>query len=202
MGYFSEPLTLQEIKVIKLSESDSYALYGSGTRLEGDVTRTMKGRPIAEYYGYQLNGFYNSTADVLACQPIGNNLTESEAAAWIGKFRFKDMDGDGKLTTADRTLLGSPHPDLTGGLNATITYKNLISRCSGTGSIGNELFNNTKYFTDFWMFEGNLSRRMIRNSYVIGGDNSHASLPVLDRQDEYSENMYLLTMLRVHPSFV
>jgi hypothetical protein len=27
---------------------------------------------------------------------------------------------------------------------------------------------------------------MLRNSYVIGGDNSHASLPVLDRQDEYS----------------
>lgn len=173
-------------KVIKLAAADDYALYGSGTRLEGDVTRTMKGRPIAEYYGYQLDGFYNTTADVLACQPIGNNLTESEAASWIGKFRFKDINHDGKLTTADRTALGSPHPDLTGGLNATITYKNFDFTMFWNWSIGNELFNNTKYFTDFWMFEGNLSRRMLRNSYVIGGDNSHASLPVLDRQDEYS----------------
>jgi len=175
-------------KVMKLSSSDDYALYGSGTRVEGDVTRTMKGRPISEYYGYQLNGFYESVADVLACQPVGHTLTEAEAASWIGKFRFQDTDHDGKLTTADRVPLGSPHPDLTGGLNATITYKNFDFTMFWNWSIGNELFNNTKLFTDFWFFDGNLSRRMLRNSYVIGGDNSHASLPVLDRQDGYSGN--------------
>ena len=53
-------------------------------------------------------------------------------------------------------------------------------------SIGNELYNNTKYFTDFWTFNGNKSSRMRDQSYVIGGDNSNAILPVNNTGDTYS----------------
>ena len=53
-------------------------------------------------------------------------------------------------------------------------------------TIGNDLFNNTKYFTDFWMFNGNKSERMRDQSWTPGADNSNAILPILDSNDGYS----------------
>ena len=52
-------------------------------------------------------------------------------------------------------------------------------------SIGNEIFNNTKYFTDFPLFGGNRSTRMRDLSWKKGADNSKAKLPILDSKDSW-----------------
>jgi hypothetical protein len=100
---------------------------------------------------------------------------------------FKDFQLiDGKLSEADRDFIGSPHPDLIAGLNATITWKNWDFTMFWYSTIGNDLFNNNKYFTDFWLFEGNKSSRMRDLSWTPGADNSKAVLPILDYGDTYS----------------
>ena len=53
-------------------------------------------------------------------------------------------------------------------------------------SIGNDLYNNTKYFTDFWTFNGNKSSRLRDQSWTLNGDNSNAILPMLNTEDNYS----------------
>ena len=53
-------------------------------------------------------------------------------------------------------------------------------------SIGNDLYNNTKYFTDFWTFKGNKSERLRDQSWALGADNSNAILPILNSADSYS----------------
>ena len=53
-------------------------------------------------------------------------------------------------------------------------------------SIGNDLYNNTKYFTDFWTFNGNKSSRLRDQSWTLNGDNSNAILPMLNMEDNYS----------------
>ncbi len=100
--------------------------------------------------------------------------------------RFEDLNGDGKLDDSDRTFIGSPHPDLTGGLNATLTWKNWDFTMFWNFSIGNDLYNNTKYFTDFWTFNGNKSSRLRDQSWTLNGDNSNAILPMLNTEDNYS----------------
>ena len=87
----------------------------------------------------------------MATKPFGqSDITEADAAAYVGRFRFEDLNGDGKLDDSDRTFIGSPHPDLTGGLNATLTWKNWDFTMFWNFSIGNDLYNNTKYrFLDF-----------------------------------------------------
>lgn len=90
------------------------------------------------------------------------------------------------MTERDRTFIGSPHPDLIAGLNATVTWKNWDFTMFWYSTIGNDLFNNTKYFTDFWMFNGNKSERMRDQSWTPGADNSNAILPILDSNDGYS----------------
>ena len=173
--------------VLKLSDSEDYSLWASGTRIEGYVTRTTAGHAISEFWGFEVDGFYDDAAEVLATTPVGqDNISESDASNYVGRFKFKDQNGDGKLDDNDRTFIGSPHPDLTGGFNATVTWKNWDLTMFWNFSIGNDLYNNTKYFTDFWTFNGNKSSRMKDQSYVIGGDNSNAILPVNNTGDTYS----------------
>jgi TonB-linked SusC/RagA family outer membrane protein len=178
-------------EVLKLSEADDYAIWRGGTRISGNVTRTTKGRPIAEFYGYKVAGFYENEAEVLALPPLGQTKETVVPSAWVGKFKFEDVNQDGEankgvLNANDRTTLGSPHPDLIASLNLGLTYKNFDFTMFWYSTIGNKLFNNTKYFTDFFLFGGNRSTRMRDLSWKPGADNSKAILPLLDSGDTYS----------------
>ena len=174
-------------EVLRLSEQEDYSLWGYGTRLSGPVTRTTAGQPISMFYGYKVDGFYESVQEVMALPPLGmSSITEEEAKAYVGKFKFADETKDGKLSEADRTYIGNPHPDLIAGLNATVTWKNWDFTMFWYSTLGNDLFNNTKFFTDFWGFDGNRSRRMLEQSWTPGADNSNAILPILDNKDNYS----------------
>ncbi len=59
-------------------------------------------------------------------------------------------------------------------------------------TIGNDILNNTKYFTDFPLFGGNRSTRMRDLSWKPGADNSKAKLPILDSQDGWKGAKFLL----------
>ena len=176
-------------EVIKLSDSPDYAIFEGGTRLDGDVNRTIAGRPMSEFYGYKVNGFYESIADVKACLPVGVDptvpLKDAEAAKWIGKFKYQDTDGSGNLTSNDRVPIGSPHPDIYGGLNIGLNYKNWDFTMFWYGSYGNKIFNNTALFTDFQVFRGNRSSRMRDLSWEPGKTN--AVLPIIDANDTYGQ---------------
>ena len=44
-----------------------------------------------------------------------------------GVVKYKDQDGDGKITTKDRTVIGSAIPKWYGGITNTLNYKGLTS---------------------------------------------------------------------------
>ena len=52
-------------EVVKISEADDASMWGGGTRISGNVTRTTKGHAISEFYGYKVNGFYENVDEVL-----------------------------------------------------------------------------------------------------------------------------------------
>lgn len=175
-------------KVVSLSTADDYAIYGDGPRLATSVTRTIKGEPISHFYGYNIIGFYENEDDVLNSPiPYGTNkkdITENPKS-YVGKFKFEDVNGDGKIDADDRKIIGDPHPDLMAGLNVALTYKNWDFTMFWYSTIGNDLFNNTKYFTDFPLFGGNRSKTMRDYSWTPGQDNSKAKLPILDSSDSW-----------------
>lgn len=175
-------------EVVRLSESDDFALWADGFRLNTSVTRTTMGRPISEFYGYNVVGFYESEQDVLNSPiPYGTNKANITAnpGSYVGKFKFEDVNGDGVVNSDDRKVIGNPHPDLMLGLNASLSYKNWDMTMFWYSTIGNDLFNNTKYFTDFPLFGGNRSTRMRDLSWKAGADNSKAVLPILDSKDNW-----------------
>ena len=186
-------LSTYKNEVLGLSTADDYALWGSGYRLSTNVTRTTKGRPISDFFGYNVVGFYENEQDVLN-SPVPYGTTPEVIAdnpgSYVGKFKFEDFSGpdgkpDGVINSFDRKVIGTPHPDLMGGLNATLKYRDFDFTMFWYSTIGNDLFNNTKYFTDFPLFGGNRSTRFKEQSWKLGGDNSDAILPILDSKDNW-----------------
>lgn len=186
-------LSTYKNEVLKLAASDQYAIYGWGNRLSTASTRTMKGLPISHFWGYKVIGFYESEQDVLN-SPVPYNTSATAVQdlqtrkSYVGKFKFADVSGpdgvpDGKIDGNDRTMIGNPHPDLMAGFNATLTYRNWDMTMFWYSTIGNDLYNNPKYFTDFPLFGGNRSKTMRDYSWEPGKTN--AKLPILDSNDSW-----------------
>jgi len=109
--------------------------------------RNSVGRPISSFFGYKVIGYFNSEAEVASSPP--------QDGKGLGRFRYADVNGDGAITPEDRTFLGSAVPDYTGGATLNFKYKNIEFETYWYASVGNEIFNQSKWFTDFFgTFEG------------------------------------------------
>ena len=104
-------------------------------------TLTQVGYPIGAFWGYQVDGVFQSKKDAIA---EGVPVQTSTGA---GYFRYHDFAGaedggpDGKITEADRVYLGSPLPSLMLGLNLGFTWKGLDFSMVMNANIGNKIFN-------------------------------------------------------------
>jgi len=119
-------LTTYKNKVIELATKD-FAIYNG-------YSRTVVGSPIGSFYGYIVEGIYQSYADKLK-SPIN-----TEFAYGPGDLKFKDINGDGKINTADKTDIGNPTPDFTYGGSINLQYKGFDLGVDVGGVYGNEIF--------------------------------------------------------------
>jgi hypothetical protein len=65
-----------------------------------------------------------------------------------GDAIYQDVNGDGAISSDDFTIVGSPHPDYTGGFTSTFTWKGFDLTGFLTFSQGNEVFNAMRIFSD------------------------------------------------------
>lgn len=100
----------------------------------GSVARTEVGHPIAAFYGYVTDGIFQNQAEVEA------HAVQNENTA-PGDIRFKDLDGDGIITSNDRTFIGNPTPDFTYGVTLDAEYKGFDLSLFLQGVSGNEIYN-------------------------------------------------------------
>ena len=108
--------------------------------------RNAVGQTLSTLFGYKMIGYFNSQAEADA---------SGQSGAGLGRFKFEDIDGDGKITPDDRTYIGSPVPDWTGGLNLNLKYKNFSLNTYFYASLGAEIFNQSKWYSTFFgSFEG------------------------------------------------
>ncbi len=166
-------------EVLKLNDDPNATVFGFTTRIPA-MSATKAGLPIASYYGYFVDGVIKDDAEAAAAPKFG---TYTRA----GTFKFRDVNGDGVITAADRTIIGNPHPDFTYGININLGYKNWDLTMFGQGVQGNEIFNYVRYWTDFNVFQGNRSKDMLYNSWKKSGDD--AKLPRLNSGDAISQQV-------------
>jgi TonB-dependent starch-binding outer membrane protein SusC len=137
-------LSAYKNNVDKLGDNPLFSIAGAQAR-EQRLTRTQSGLPLSYFYGYKVLGIFQNEGEVSSSPKQGFGT----AADGVGRFKYQDTNGDGKIDGKDRTLIGSPHPDFTYGLNFNVAYKDFDLSIFGQGSQGNKIYNFTKYFSDF-----------------------------------------------------
>jgi TonB-linked SusC/RagA family outer membrane protein len=96
------------------------------------------GESVGTMYGYVTDGYYkvsefgfdvdaaaqkSNEKNAWTVKPGSGAPTTDLYDAMPGVIKFKDLNGDGKITPEDRTIIGDATPTHFGGLNNTFTYK-------------------------------------------------------------------------------
>lgn len=138
----------------------NYSLSGNLTTLSNRVTKVYtdgfqvitnpsvfrQGEPMGAFYGYEVEGVYQSYADILSSAP--STLGSYD----LGDLKFKDVNGDGVIDDQDRKVIGNPTPDFTYGVSLNVSYKGITLSADLQGVYGNEIYRdwgNGSTFTQF-----------------------------------------------------
>jgi TonB-linked SusC/RagA family outer membrane protein len=141
----------------------------SNSRL-GYLVRNAVGHPVSAFFGYEVAGLFNSDAEVAAAP--------TQDAAAPGRFRYRDVNGDGEITPDDRTYFGDPNPDFTYGLNLNGSYKQFDIATQFYGSQGNQAINYVRYWTEFLgTFPGGKSKALL-NAWTPS--NTSTTVPIAE----------------------
>jgi len=137
------------------------------------------GYPISSFFGYKTNGYINTQGEVDACK-----AAQFQGRCELGTIKFVDTDGDNKITTSDRTVIGNPHPAFTGSLDLGYRYGNFDVSGTLFGSFGNDIFDAQKLFYVFRMFQTNVVDDLLENSWTP--TNTNAKYPQINDNDTFS----------------
>lgn len=183
--YYSADLVFSHYKneLTKLTDVATDFYQGSGYR-EKYYTRTQTGHAFPEFYGYIVDGIFQSSEEAAAHSPAFGTYNKA------GHFKYRDVSGpdgvpDNIINSYDRTYIGSPHPDFTAGLSLNFGYKGVSVMTTLYASVGNELVNYVSRFIDYTQFESGKSKRRLYESWGSPylKSNADATMPIIYSND-------------------
>lgn len=153
------------------------------------VTINQLGSPVGSFYGLVQDGIFQNQAEIDALNALARQVTQDPDATYQdgaapGRFRFRDVNGDGRVTGEDRTVIGNPHPDFTAGLNLGVSWGNWDFGGTLFGTFGNDIFDVQKEFYVFRLFNSNVRSDLLENSWTP--EKPNAKYPKLDINDAFS----------------
>lgn len=171
-------------KIISLSGNQNEALISPLIR-SYSYARSAAGFPIFSFYGLVIDGIFQNEKEVQDHAPYtGYAEVTNGVTTGVGKFKYRDVNGDGIINDGDRTWIGNPHPDFTYGLNINLAYKSLDMTIFLQGVQGNDMISFVRRLIDFNELGNNRSIRMLTQSW--SPENPNAILPILDASDSRS----------------
>ena len=152
--------TLQN-KVLSLGNNDADII-------SGDYHRTSVNEAIGSFYGYVQDGIFQNQQEIDSYYPMPWNVKP-------GDIRFKDLDGDKKITDKDRTFIGNPLPDFTYGFGINLGWKGLDFVAEFNGVTGCEILDlkKTVAWTNVNYYEKHLAR--------WHGEGTSTTEPIIDK---------------------
>ncbi len=123
----------------KTAQGYTSSLYGDNN------IATIVGQPLGMFYGYRTKGVFATDADAKAAGKNGylymvdNTGAHQEFKA--GDVFFDDINGDGVISEADKTIIGNPNPDIYGNIFANVNLQNFNLYIGFNYSLGNDVFN-------------------------------------------------------------
>ncbi|MDE6811510.1 MAG: TonB-dependent receptor, partial [Muribaculaceae bacterium] len=102
----------------------------------GGDSRLVPGQPMGIYYGYVCDGIFQNM------EQVADHATQQGAAP--GRLMYRDLNGDGVISDADRCYIGNPNPDLSMGINLGFKYKDFTLDMFFAGDFGHHIINSMK----------------------------------------------------------
>ena len=146
----------------------------------GNGVESVIGHPMGAQVGYIADGIFRSQDEV-------DNHAYQEGAG-VGRIRWRDIDGDGRITEKDQTWIYDPTPAFTYGLNVYLQYKNWDFTMFWQGVQDVDVISDLKKETDLWSG--------LNIGFLNKGDrlldawtpqNPNSSIPALSRTDVNNE---------------
>lgn len=181
--HISANATYNKNKLTYLGD-DATDLYGSSHKI-GQLTRGEIGMPFPFFYGYKTAGVFQTAEEVAAYVNAEGNMIQPNATP--GDFRFEDVNGDGKLTDADRTYIGKGIPDWTFGVNLGFEWKGIDFNMLLQGQAGVQAFNVTRR-TDLYYI--NLPKTILNRWTGAGSTNSAPKFEFTSANENYRVSDY------------
>jgi TonB-dependent starch-binding outer membrane protein SusC len=155
-------------KIVKLNDGQDYFDFA--------IWRNAVGHPVSAFYGYKIIGLFNDAGDV-AKSPLQDNAAP-------GRFKYLDLNNDGKITDTDRVFVGNPNPKFSLGLNIGLTYKNFDFSTFFYGVFGNDVLNYVRFGLDFFPGPQAKSKRLLYDSWTP--DHKNASVAINENVTNFS----------------
>lgn len=114
---------------------------------------TSVGHPVGAIYGYVQDGIFQNQTEI-------DNYYPAPWTSKPGDIRFKDLNGDHKITSKDRTFIGTTIPTFTYGFSLNAAYLNFDLSVDFNGVYGNQIINTKKLptYAQFNFYSTSLNR--------------------------------------------
>lgn len=175
---FTVNFTHYKNKIVKLPDP---GYFNSGGVVYGSHTRNEVGHPMGMFYGFNVQGLFNSWDEV--------DVSPVQKDAQPGRFRFLDYNGDEEITLDDQHFLASPHPKFTYGFTINSEYKGFDIMAHFYGVYGNTIFNAVKAYTDFYQYYPFANKGLaLLNAW--SPENMDTTVPKIENVSSFSTNQY------------
>jgi TonB-linked SusC/RagA family outer membrane protein len=124
-------------------------------------TMVQVGKPIGVFYGFVSQGVVRDAADSASIN--WTNFTGGRFRP--GDMKIADVDGDGTITSNDRTDIGDPTPRFTLGLTNSLSFRAFELTGLLQGSFGNKILNINRIRTESSP-RVNVSRERVVNAWT------------------------------------
>lgn len=168
-----------ENEIVELNPGATYLTSEDPSYREIRPIRNQLGQSISSFFGYKVLGLFDSEEEL--------ENSPAQEGKGLGRFRYKDVNGDNVINADDRVWLGSPVPKFTGGLTIKLNYSGFELETYMFASLGNKIWNQTRWFTDFYpSFSGASISERVKDSWTA--ENTNTDIPIFENISNFSTN--------------
>jgi len=141
------------LKKLQPGERTMYTRTGFDSNFTNyDYVATV-GQSLGQIYGFVFDGVYqyddftvDATTGKQILKPGITDISTYSGKVEPGYVKYRDIDGDGKITSSDRTVIGNATPKWFGGITNSFAWKGVDLSFMFQFNYGNDVYNATRLY--------------------------------------------------------
>ncbi|MBI9061878.1 MAG: SusC/RagA family TonB-linked outer membrane protein [Marinilabiliaceae bacterium] len=139
---------------------------------EQEQYRNRQGHAVTSRFGFIADGLYTNQSEIDAA-----GLVSSFGQLAPGDIKYRDMNGDGVINDADKTVIGHSLPETIYGVNLALEYKGFDFYCLGEGAANYETH----------IRPGQFSTYAYLNRWISESESAASTYPRLTFESEHNQ---------------